>query len=143
MDPRSCHDVDSEGGIPADGSEHEHAEIATVVSLRHRPGSPRAGRWPDRTGGSDPQTSFHSSYGSLCRRGKTEKLFPLRRARRACPLGPPRGRPSRPRDHVLSDGIAYALISVLGGWMASGEPMSLTYYRRRDLERYERPRRAA
>jgi len=33
--------------------------------------------------------------------------------------------------------------SVLGGWMASGEPMSLTYYRRRDLERYERPRRAA
>jgi len=33
--------------------------------------------------------------------------------------------------------------SVLGGWMASGEPMSLTYYRRRDIERYERPRRAA
>ena len=33
--------------------------------------------------------------------------------------------------------------SVLGGWLASGEPMSLTYYRRRDLERYERPRRAA
>jgi len=33
--------------------------------------------------------------------------------------------------------------SVLGGWMASGEPMSLTYYRRRDQERYERPRRAA
>ena len=33
--------------------------------------------------------------------------------------------------------------SVLGGWMASGEPMSLTYYRRRDVERYERPRRAA
>ena len=33
--------------------------------------------------------------------------------------------------------------SVLGGWMASGEPMSLTYYRRRDLDRYERPRRAA
>jgi hypothetical protein len=33
--------------------------------------------------------------------------------------------------------------SVLGGWMASGEPMSLTYYRRRDLDHYERPRRAA
>jgi hypothetical protein len=32
--------------------------------------------------------------------------------------------------------------SVLGGWMASGEPMSLTYYRRRTLEP-ERPRRVA
>lgn len=33
--------------------------------------------------------------------------------------------------------------SVLGGWMASGEPMTLSYYRRRDLERRERPRRVA
>lgn len=33
--------------------------------------------------------------------------------------------------------------SVIGGWMASGEPMSLTYYRRRDLMAGERPRRAA
>lgn len=33
--------------------------------------------------------------------------------------------------------------SVLGGWMASGEPMTWTYYRRRDLDRYERPRRVA
>jgi hypothetical protein len=33
--------------------------------------------------------------------------------------------------------------SVLGGWMASGEPMSLTYYRRRDQERHEPVRRAA
>jgi len=33
--------------------------------------------------------------------------------------------------------------SVLGGWMASGEPMSLTYYRRRDRERREPARRAA
>lgn len=33
--------------------------------------------------------------------------------------------------------------SVLGGWMASGEPMSLTYYRRRDRDTYERPRHAA
>jgi hypothetical protein len=35
--------------------------------------------------------------------------------------------------------------SVLGGWMASGEPMSLTYYRRRQLVRGEadRPRRIA
>jgi hypothetical protein len=32
--------------------------------------------------------------------------------------------------------------SVLGGWLASGEPMSLTYYRRRTLD-VERPRRVA
>ena len=32
--------------------------------------------------------------------------------------------------------------SVLGGWLASGEPMSLTYYRRRPLD-VERPRRVA
>lgn len=33
--------------------------------------------------------------------------------------------------------------SVLGGWMASGEPMMLGYYRRRDRDALERPRRAA
>jgi len=33
--------------------------------------------------------------------------------------------------------------SVLGGWMASGEPMSWTYYRRRTLGDVERPRRVA
>ncbi|HEY3066698.1 MAG TPA: hypothetical protein VGL09_12950 [Methylomirabilota bacterium] len=33
--------------------------------------------------------------------------------------------------------------SVIGGWMASGEPMSLTYYRRRELRHEERPRRIA
>jgi hypothetical protein len=33
--------------------------------------------------------------------------------------------------------------SVLGGWMASGEPMSWTYYRRRTLDDIERPRRVA
>src|SRR2546427_612171 len=31
----------------------------------------------------------------------------------------------------------------LGGWMASGEPMSVTYYRRRTLDPLERPRRVA
>src|SRR5207245_9217168 len=31
----------------------------------------------------------------------------------------------------------------LGGWLASGEPMSLTYYRRRTLDPLERPRRVA
>jgi hypothetical protein len=33
--------------------------------------------------------------------------------------------------------------SVIGGWMASGEPMRLGHYRRRDLAERERPRRAA
>jgi hypothetical protein len=34
--------------------------------------------------------------------------------------------------------------SALGGWLASGEPMSLTYYRRRTLDdSLERPRRVA
>jgi MFS family permease len=33
--------------------------------------------------------------------------------------------------------------SVIGGWMASGEPMTWTYYRRRDVTGYERSRRAA
>ena len=33
--------------------------------------------------------------------------------------------------------------SVLGGWLASGEPMSLTYYRRRTQDSLERPRRVA
>lgn len=33
--------------------------------------------------------------------------------------------------------------SVIGGWLASGEPMSLTYYRQRTRETFERPRRAA
>jgi len=33
--------------------------------------------------------------------------------------------------------------SVLGGWLACGEPMSLTYYRRRTQDSLERPRRVA
>jgi hypothetical protein len=33
--------------------------------------------------------------------------------------------------------------SVIGGWWASGEPMSITYYRRRNLADYDRPRRVA
>lgn len=33
--------------------------------------------------------------------------------------------------------------SVIGGWMASGEPMRLGYYRRRDADAFERSRRAA
>jgi hypothetical protein len=39
-------------------------------------------------------------------------------------------------------GLLLGLIgSVLGGWMASGEPMTLTYYRRRDIDRREQPPR--
>ncbi|HEV8640999.1 MAG TPA: hypothetical protein VGV13_07870 [Methylomirabilota bacterium] len=33
--------------------------------------------------------------------------------------------------------------SVIGGWMASGEPMTLTYYRRRGVARSDRPRMVA
>jgi MFS family permease len=33
--------------------------------------------------------------------------------------------------------------SVLGGWMASGEPMRVSYFRRRDRAAYDAPRRAA
>jgi hypothetical protein len=33
--------------------------------------------------------------------------------------------------------------SVIGGWIASGEPMSLTYYRRRSVDAADRPRRVA
>jgi hypothetical protein len=33
--------------------------------------------------------------------------------------------------------------SVIGGWMASGEPMRLSYYRQRDVDAFERSRRAA
>ena len=33
--------------------------------------------------------------------------------------------------------------ATLGGWMASGEPMTIGHYRRRAAEEYERPRRAA
>ena len=41
-------------------------------------------------------------------------------------------------------GLLLGLIgSVLGGWLASGEPMSWTYHRRRDVTAYGQSRRAA
>lgn len=49
------------------------------------------------------------------------------------------------RDTALATVVALLLGlagSVIGGWMASGEPMTLTYYRRRRA-RPERPRMAA
>jgi len=33
--------------------------------------------------------------------------------------------------------------AVIGAWMGSGEPMSITHYRRRDLAYEDRPRRVA
>jgi hypothetical protein len=33
--------------------------------------------------------------------------------------------------------------SIIGGWMASGEPMRFGYYRRRDAAEFDRPRRVA
>jgi hypothetical protein len=41
-------------------------------------------------------------------------------------------------------GLLLGLVgAVLGGWMASGEPMQVTYYRRRDRAPYDAPRRVA
>ena len=50
------------------------------------------------------------------------------------------------RDTALATVVALLLGlvgSVIGGWMASGEPMTLTYYRRRGVARSERPRMVA
>jgi len=49
------------------------------------------------------------------------------------------------RNSALAAAVAMLLGllgATLGGWMASGEPMTLRHYRRRTAE-YERPRRAA
>jgi len=37
----------------------------------------------------------------------------------------------------------YLMGGVLGAWLASGEPMSISYYRRRWTDRYDSVRRAA
>lgn len=50
------------------------------------------------------------------------------------------------RDGAVASVVALLLGlvgSVIGGWMASGEPMMLGYYRRRDLDDVEHRRRAA
>ena len=50
------------------------------------------------------------------------------------------------RNSALAAAVAMLLGllgATLGGWMASGEPMTLGHYRRRTAEEYERPRRAA
>jgi hypothetical protein len=55
---------------------------------------------------------------------------------------------ARVRNTALASVVALLISlvgSVLGGWMASGEPMTLTYYRRRDRDPFgaERTRRIA
>jgi hypothetical protein len=50
------------------------------------------------------------------------------------------------RNGALAAAVAMLLGllgATLGGWMASGEPMTIGHYRRRVAEEYERPRRAA
>ena len=50
------------------------------------------------------------------------------------------------RNSALAAAVAMLLGllgATIGGWMASGEPMTIGHYRRRTAEEYERPRRAA
>ena len=50
------------------------------------------------------------------------------------------------RNSALAAAVAMLLGllgATIGGWMASGEPMTIRHYRRRTAEEYERPRRAA
>jgi hypothetical protein len=59
------------------------------------------------------------------------------------PVDPEMARAFRNTALVTVAALLLGLVgSVLGGWLASGEPMSLTYYRRRTLD-VERPRRVA
>ena len=59
------------------------------------------------------------------------------------PVEPEAARAFRNTALVTVAALLLGLVgSVLGSWMASGEPMSVTYYRRRTLD-VERPRRVA
>ncbi len=60
------------------------------------------------------------------------------------PVDPEAARAFRNTALVTVTALLLGLVgAVLGGWLASGEPMSLTYYRRRTLDPLERPRRVA
>jgi len=60
------------------------------------------------------------------------------------PVDPEAARAFRNTALVTVVALLLGLVgSVLGGWLASGEPMSLTYYRRRTADAVERPRRVA
>jgi len=60
------------------------------------------------------------------------------------PVDPEAARAFRNTALVTVVALLLGLVgSVIGGWMASGEPMSLTYYRRRTADAVERPRRVA
>ncbi len=59
------------------------------------------------------------------------------------PVDPETARAFRNTALVTVSALLIGLIgAVIGGWVASGEPMSVTYYRRRTLD-VERPRRVA
>jgi len=59
------------------------------------------------------------------------------------PVDPEAARAFRNTALVTVAALLLGLVgSVIGGWFASGEPMSVTYYRRRTLD-VERPRRVA
>ena len=60
------------------------------------------------------------------------------------PVDPEAARAFRNTALVTVVALLLGLVgSVIGGWMASGEPMSLTYYRRRTADAGARPRRVA
>jgi hypothetical protein len=60
------------------------------------------------------------------------------------PVDPEAARAFRNTALVTVVALLLGLVgSVIGGWMASGEPMSLTYYRRRAANAGARPRRVA
>ena len=48
--------------------------------------------------------------------------------------------PARRRGRTL---LVSLIGAVIGAWMSSGEPMTFTHYRRRDLAVEDRPRRVA
>jgi hypothetical protein len=81
-------------------------------------------------------TYFGSWYGGLAAPAATRMAVP--------PMDPELARVMRNAAFGTVMGLLIGLIgSVLGGWMASGEPMSVAYYRRRWTERYGSVRRAA
>jgi len=60
------------------------------------------------------------------------------------PVDPEAARAFRNAALVTVTALLLGLVgAVLGGWLASGEPMNLTYYLRRTLDPLERPRRVA
>jgi hypothetical protein len=81
-------------------------------------------------------TYFGSWYGGLAAPMATRGL--------PVPLDPEVARVMRNAAFGTVVGLLVGLIGgVLGAWMASGEPMSIAYYRRRWMDRHDTVRRAA